>query len=152
MTLSRLGRVIGLTVLGLLILLAGAWCTLAVWYRAAAPEPIHGGVAAAMALLTLAAAGCLATRQRWRAAGAFAVAFVAVSGWWLTITPSNDLDWSPEGARTATAVIDGDHLIIANVRNFDWRTETDFEPRWETRTYSLSEVLGADLIMSVLGW
>jgi hypothetical protein len=32
------------------------------------------------------------------------------------------------------------------VRNFDYRTETDFTPRWETRTYDLSQLSGADVI------
>ena len=36
--------------------------------------------------------------------------------------------------------------LIHNVRNLDYRTETEFEPRWETRTYNLSELNSADII------
>jgi hypothetical protein len=148
MLIGRLVGGIGLTVLGLVILAAGAWSALAIWYRAGDGDLLRDTLAVCVAVVTLAAAGSLATRHRWWATGAFVVMLGAVLGWWLTITPSNDLDWSPEGARTATAVIEGDRLTITNVRDFNWRTETDFDPRWETRTYNLSSVTGADLIMS----
>jgi hypothetical protein len=34
------------------------------------------------------------------------------------------------------------------VRNFTWRSDTDFDQRWEERTYILSHVSDVDLIMS----
>ena len=37
-------------------------------------------------------------------------------------------------------------ITIHNVRNFAYRTETDFTPRWETRTYDLSKLDSVDLI------
>ena len=69
-------------------------------------------------------------------------------GWWATILPRANRDWQPDMARIADARIAGDVLTVANVRNFDWRSETDFTPRWETRTYRLSQLTGADLFLS----
>ena len=40
----------------------------------------------------------------------------------------------------------GDVITIHNIRNLEYRTETEFEPRWETRTYDLSKLDSADLI------
>ena len=37
---------------------------------------------------------------------------------------------------------------IVSLRNFNWRSETDFDPIWEQRTYYLSRVTDVDLIMS----
>jgi len=39
-----------------------------------------------------------------------------------------------------------DRLTIHNVRNFNYRTETDFDSHWETRSYDLSKLDSADLI------
>ena len=47
---------------------------------------------------------------------------------------------------TPYATINGDLITIHNVRNFDYRTETDFTPRWETRSYNLSQLDSADII------
>jgi hypothetical protein len=49
------------------------------------------------------------------------------------------------------AVIDGEQVTINNVRNFDWRSLDDFTPRYETRTYNLSRLLGADLFVIYWG-
>jgi Domain of unknown function (DUF4105) len=101
-----------------------------------------------MFVLALATVSCLASSWRWRAVSAYAGVIAIVFVWWTTITPSNDRDWAPDVARTATATIDGDRLVVNNVRDFTWRSDTDFDQRWEQRTYSLSDVTNADLIMS----
>ncbi|MBV8738758.1 MAG: DUF4105 domain-containing protein [Alphaproteobacteria bacterium] len=74
--------------------------------------------------------------------------FALVVGWWMTIKPTNNRNWAPDVARTATAIITGDRLVVQNVRNFVWRSDTDFDQRWEQRTYNLSHVTDVDLIMS----
>jgi hypothetical protein len=38
--------------------------------------------------------------------------------------------------------------VVKNVRNFAWRSDTDFDQRWEQRTYNLSRLTNVDLIMS----
>ena len=47
-------------------------------------------------------------------------------GWWLLIPPRNDRDWQPDVARRPTIEFRGDVVTVHNVRNFDYRTETDF--------------------------
>ncbi len=78
-------------------------------------------------------------------------AFAAVVSWWLTLKPSNDREWQPDVAQTAWADINGDEVTIHNVRNCDYRTQTDFTPHWETRTVRLSQITGMDVAINYWG-
>jgi hypothetical protein len=42
-------------------------------------------------------------------------------------------------------------VTIENVRNFKYRSESDFDQRWETRTYNLDRIRGVDLFLSFWG-
>jgi hypothetical protein len=148
MILWRLARWLGLTLLATAILSISIWCFLAVWFRCADTEPVRGAWAGAILVLALVTVGCLPTSRRWLAIAAYSVAFAPVLAWWGTVMPSNDRDWTPDVARSVTATIDGDRLVISNVRNFTWRSDTDFDQRWEQRIYSLSEVSNVDLVPS----
>jgi hypothetical protein len=64
----------------------------------------------------------------------------------LRIPASNDRDWQPEVSVTPHAEINGDIVTIRGVRNFDYRTASDFTPRWEDRTYDLRKLDSADII------
>jgi hypothetical protein len=78
-------------------------------------------------------------------------AFAVVVSWWLTLKPSNDRLWQPDVAQTAWAEINGDEVTIHNVRNCDYRTETDFTSHWETRTVRVSQITGIDLAIDYWG-
>ena len=77
--------------------------------------------------------------------------FALVLAWWLTLKPSNDRAWQPDVAQTAWAEIDGDHVTIHNIRNCDYRTEGDYTPHWETRSYDLSQIRGMDIFLTYWG-
>jgi hypothetical protein len=146
--LRRFVRWIGFVLLAIAILLIGVWCSIAIWYRCPAGEPVRGLLAGAILVFALVAVACLATPRRWLALAVYAASFALFLVWWATIRPTNDRNWAPDVARTATATIDGDRLVVKNVRNFTWRSDTDFDQRWEQRTYSLSHLTNVDLIMS----
>jgi hypothetical protein len=78
-------------------------------------------------------------------------AFAVVVSWWLTLKPSDDRLWQPDVAETAWAQINGDEVTVHNVRNCDYRTETDFTPQWETRTVRLSQMTGVDVAINFWG-
>jgi len=64
----------------------------------------------------------------------------------LRIPASNDRDWQPDVSITPHATVNGDLVTIHGVRNFDYRSESDFTPRWEDRTYDLRKLDSADII------
>ena len=79
-------------------------------------------------------------------ATASAILFAAlVLTWYLSKRPSNLRDWQRDVARLATAEIRGDRVTIRNLRNFSYRTRTDYDEHWEEREYDLAKVDGLDL-------
>jgi hypothetical protein len=129
------------------MLFAGLWGTLAIWFRFVPAPPLRESLAAGFLLLALAATVCLCLR-RWRVVVLYGACFAIVFGWWATLQPSNDRSWSDDVAQTTSGTVEGDRLVVRNVRNFVWRSDTDFDPRWETRSYDLNALTGIDLIMS----
>jgi hypothetical protein len=79
---------------------------------------------------------------------AFTVAFGALLIWWQRIAPSNDRIWADDVAQMTTGTVDGNRVTLRNVRNFEWRSNTDYTQRWETRHYDLDRLQSVDMIMS----
>ncbi|MCP4003382.1 MAG: DUF4105 domain-containing protein [bacterium] len=134
---------------GPVLLLGIAWGSAALWFDGPSARPLAGLLSAAFALASL---GVLLAARSFRIgiAGSAAL-FLGVLLWWSAIDPSNERAWQPDVARAASAVFDGDLVTIQNVRNFDYRTESDYTERWEERVYDLSKLRGADLFLSYWG-
>ena len=132
----------------LLTLLIVGWGVLALWFQAGPAWRFP----ALLAWCVVGGATVFAPWLRGRAPrlifAAMAVALVALLAWWQSLTPSHERVWADDVARLLDFELEGDHLTLHNVRNFDWRSETDYVPRWETREYSLSELESADLLLS----
>jgi hypothetical protein len=135
--------------LGLMLLAMATWGALAIYYSDLASAAFRTGLAAVFALCALAALiGLAFQRWRWRALMGFLVLFVGLLAWWSTIQPSNDRDWQPEVAVLPWATIDGDLVTVHNVRNFAYRSESEFTPAYYDKTFKLSELESVDLIAS----
>lgn len=78
----------------------------------------------------------------------FASAFAVVAAWWVCIPPSNDRPWRRDVAVLPRAVIDGDRVRLSGFRNFSYRSEDDFDARYEEREVSLARVVSVDLFVS----
>lgn len=142
-------RVLRWVLLVPVLLGAFGWAALAIWFDGPTSRLLAGGLIGV--LLATAVAALVGLRPRWRALTFLAAVWAVVLGWWLRIPPSNDRDWQPDVARPAEAIFAGDVVTIRNVRNFDYRSETDFTERWEDRTYDLGRIVGADLFLSFWG-
>jgi Domain of unknown function (DUF4105) len=144
-TVLRLAlRSLGILVAGLVVTVIAAWCAGALYYSR--PGGSSTGAVLAVLFVVATALAFLLLPGRRRTLVGFLVAFALVLAWWLWLPASNDRDWLPEVAVTPWASRDGDMITIHGVRNFDYRTETDFTPRWEDRTYDLRALDSGDLI------
>lgn len=131
---------------------ATSWGALLLAYQLPGPGWLRGSAIAAWALLGLLACAACASqglqRVRRPVLAAHAVILAGLFAWWASLAPSHDRDWADDVARLLEAEVRGDSVVLRNVRNFEWRTEGDYDVRWETRHYDLSKLASADLLMS----
>ncbi len=129
---------------GILVTGISIWAVGALYYSPMLPQAWRTGAAVSYAVITVLA--FLFLPRHGRTAIVAVIAFAVLVGLFFRIPASNDRDWQPDVANLPYATINGDMITMHNVRNLDYRTETDFTPRWETRTYDLSKLDSIDLI------
>ena len=79
--------------------------------------------------------------------GIFAVVLI----WWLFIPPGNNKDWQPDVVVLPYATFNGSNVTIHNIRNCDYRTETDFDARHYDKTFKLEDLRTVDLFLVTWG-
>jgi hypothetical protein len=120
-----------------------AWAALAVYYSNLPPAARP----AASVLVAITAVVLLVLVRPWRRAVLlFLAGFGVVLAWWLAIPPSNDRRWQSDVAVLPYATIDGDYVTVHNIRNFEYRSETDFTPVYYDKSFDLSSLESVDLI------
>lgn len=135
----------------LLILCAGLWAGAALYYQLPLTMPwLAGG------LLFWAAVVCFVLVRLWRnrlwhAVLIYLALHAVLLLWWNSLTPSNNHQWEDDVAQMTSGRIEGDQVTLFNVRNFDWHSETEYTPRWETRHYDLSKLTSVDMLTSHWG-
>ncbi len=137
-------RYCGFALLALVILIALAWAYGALHFDGPSKALAVVQLVAMLAVLVLVKPWC-------RKVIIFGVWFAIVLGWWLMLKPTNEADWQPDVAQLPSAEINGDEVTIHNIRNCDYRTDTDFTPRWETRTVNISKITGIDIAITYWG-
>jgi hypothetical protein len=143
----RFAVVAGTAFLALLTAASGLWGTLAVLYSGPQNAVVRNALAATVALVSIAALlGIAIRRWRWRALGVQAALLVVLLAWWRGIEPSNARDWQANVAKLPRATIEGDVVTLHNIRNFDYRSETDYTPAWYDKRFELSQLVGVDLV------
>ncbi|MBJ2154387.1 Lnb N-terminal periplasmic domain-containing protein [Variovorax sp. IB41] len=141
-------RISGRLVASLAVLLSAAWACAALWYQLPATPAVKIAAGVLWAGFGLAAIALLWRGRAARALLSYAVGFAMVLAWWGTILPSQNRVWSDDVARQLVARVEGNKVMMENVRNFDWRTDTDYTPRWETRRYDLDRLRSVDVSLS----
>lgn len=142
------GALLRVVLSALVVVPLTAWSALALWFQLPAPEALRAVAAASFAVLGLATIIALFTRRGLIGLAVFAIAFGGLLVWWSTIKPPLDGDWAPDVARQTTGAVVGDILTLSDVRDFNWRTDSDFTERWSKRSYDLSKLKTLDLFLA----
>ena len=131
--------------------LSAGWSVLALWYQRSAGSVIRYVAVAAWVVATVSLWAMGWSRHNGLPLAAYAVGVAALVAWWGRIVPSNHRDWADDVSQPLTGQVDGHKVTLFNVRNFNWRTEEDYDIHWETRHYDLDRLVGADLVLSSWG-
>jgi hypothetical protein len=128
------------------MLCVAGWGTLALLYFDHVNPAHREGLALAYAVASLLAMiGLMLRRWRRRAVGGFFALFAVLLACWFSTQPSNNRDWQADNAVLPYASFEGDQITVHNIRNFDYRTETDYTPAYYDRTFNLSQLDSVDL-------
>ena len=137
--------------LSLLILCAGAWGGLALYYQLPMQMPWLAVSLALWVGLSVLALVHLWRNSTWQGVLLYLALHAVLLIWWNSLTPSNQHLWEDDVAQMTTGQVEGDKVTLFNVRNFNWRSETDYTARWDTREYDLSKLQSVDMLTSHWG-
>jgi hypothetical protein len=141
-------RIAGTVLATLLVALPSIWGGFALWYRAPGSLLQRTLCVVLWALIGLSILAVL-----WHGRFAvpllvFAAVFAGLLFWWTRLTPTNAGVWADDVAQMTTGTVAGNRITLHNVRNFDWRTPSDYTQRWEIRSYDLERLKSVDMVMS----
>lgn len=149
--LGMMARLAVVAVMTPIVFCSGAWAALALWYRLPGGRIARTLGSAAWVIATgLLYASAIGWRS-WLPLGVYAALHAVVLLWWFTIKPSATRDWRDDVARVPTGSVQGDRVVLDNVRHFTWRSDTDYDIRWERRDYDLTHLVSADAVLSHWG-
>lgn len=76
----------------------------------------------------------------------FLAILIGVILWWATLTPSNNRDWQTDVAILPYATIENNKITLHHIRNFNYRSETDYTPGYYDKQFDLNKLESVDLI------
>lgn len=138
----------------LLITVSAIWAASALWHAIPLPPTVLGqALRTALPMIWGIFALVVLIMARSQVGGilpllTYLVAFILVALWWGLLSPSNERDWADDVAEMTYGEVSGSQVVLHNVRNFDWRSPTDYTARWETREYDLDQLSSVDMILS----
>ena len=141
-------NVAGLVASSVALVALSAWVCAALWFQVSGGVRLRQFLMGVWLMFTLVAVVGLWSGHGRAALLAFALAYAAVLVWWNTLKPSNARQWADDVAQISRGEVNGDQVTLHNLRNFQWRSNTDYTQRWETRRYDLSQLQSLDMITS----
>ena len=135
--------------IGVILIAMSLWSVLAIYF-AKTPGLILRLIAVGIyifANLTV----FLNVKRRWKFIVFFAGTFILVLIWWSLIPASNDRNWSPPMSVLSHASFSNNFVTVYNIRNFDYKTASEYTPRYYDKTFDLNKLKKLYFIVSYWG-
>jgi len=71
--------------------------------------------------------------------------FILILAGWATLQPSNQRDWQADVGELRWVMVDGGIVTLYNIRDANYRSETDYDVRWLTLGHDLRGLDTVDL-------
>jgi hypothetical protein len=141
-------RMVLVALAAIVTLLSGAWGAMALWYQLPGGVLIRALGSAVWVVVVIALTAITISRRSWLPLGAYVAMYAVLLWWWSSIAPTNQRVWAEDVSRPMIGKVVGNEVTLDNVRNFNWRSDTDVDARWETRRYDLDHLATADAVLS----
>lgn len=146
---TRFSKIASWLLIGILIIATGSWGVLAFTFSGPDHDMLRGILAAAFGITSILTLVALSSRQwRWQTLAGYFALFTIIMVWWFNIEPSNERDWQADVAVLPYATMEGDLITVHNIRNFDYRSETDYTPAYYDKRFDLRKLDTVDVIAS----
>jgi len=132
----------------LILLMTAGWAVMAIWLLQS--TPVLRSIMVALTIFGMLMPPLL-LRPRWRGLAVSAAVFAGVVIWFLSLSPSHDRDWQPDVTVLPWSEMTGDTITLHNIRNCDYRTETDFTCTYYDRPFDLARLRTLDLFLVYWG-
>ncbi len=128
-----------------IMILSGVWGALALYSMATFDARIVIGLVALFLILSLGATVGI-WRVKKQVFWIYIVSFLAIIGWFFSLSPSNHRIWQQDVAVLPYATFNNNLVALHNVRNFTYKSEFEYSPSYYTKTYDINKLQGVDLI------
>jgi hypothetical protein len=118
--------------------LLGLWTALALFFTAPGPRWLAALAALAVAAIYVRAFKWPFSARRTSLLGALGATVVVCVWYFVFVIPDPNRDWAPYHSVKSRIELKGDKIYVKNVRNFIWRSSTDFTPGFYEREYDLN--------------
>ena len=144
-------KIFGVALAFLCLVIVACVGTLAIYFSnlpAALRSIASGGFA--LVAMSLIFSG-LRRGKRWAWGALLGLFAMVIAAWWLLIPPSNSRNWQPDVTVLPWAEVRGSLATVHNIRNCDYRTETDYTVSHYDRSFDLTKLQSVDLFLVYWG-
>ncbi len=140
--MGKTARIVTTFLLSVVISAMTLWASLAIYYSNLPGFTLRSVTACFFAITVLVC--FLFLPRRGRTLLGFLVVFLLIVTWWIRIPASNNRDWQDDVAILPYATMQNNLVTIHNIRNLNYRTETDFDVHYYDKTFNLNTLDSVD--------